>query len=60
MSETYAQMNARHRDEERIAAEQHDIRLRAMRERHFSEAMQVANPSIRNEQHDRTTETDRR
>lgn len=54
--ETHGQMLARHREEERIAAEQHAIRLQTMRERHFSEAMQVANPSLRNEQNDHCTE----
>lgn len=52
MNETYAQMRARHRQEERIAAEQHEKRLQTMRERHFSEMMQVANPSKRSERDD--------
>lgn len=52
MTETYAQMRARHREEERIAAEQHTKRLQTMRERHFSEMMQVANPSTRNKRDD--------
>ena len=52
MKETYAQMKARHRTEERIAAEQHARRLQTTRERHFSEMMQVANPSLRTKQDD--------
>lgn len=58
MTETYDQMLARHRDEERIAAEQHNIRLQTMRERHFSEVMQVANPSIRTKRDERTYRTE--
>ena len=58
MTETYEQMLARHREEERIAAEQHEIRLRTMRERHFSEVMQVANPSIRKRRDERTYRTE--
>lgn len=42
--ETHAEMVARHRREERTAKEQHDIRMRTMRERHFSELMQIENP----------------
>lgn len=52
MTETYEQMLARHRTEERIAVEQHETRLQTMRERHFSEMMQVANPSLRTKQDD--------
>lgn len=40
-SETHPQMLRRHRQERKVAAEQHAIRLRTMRERHFSELMQV-------------------
>ena len=39
--ETRAQMDARHKREIRIAKEQHEIRMRTMRERHFSERMQL-------------------
>lgn len=42
--ETRAQMDARHKRETRIAKEQHEIRMRTMRERHFSERMQLADP----------------
>lgn len=45
MNETYQQMKSRHAEEKRIAEEQHEIRMRAMQERHFSEMMQVANPA---------------
>lgn len=45
MNETYQQMRSRHAEEKRIAEEQHEIRMRAMQERHFSEMMQVANPA---------------
>lgn len=45
MNETYQQMRKRHEEEIRIAKEQHEIRMQAMKERHFSEMMQVANPS---------------
>ena len=45
MTETYQQMRKRHEEEIRIAKEQHEIRMQAMKERHFSEMMQVANPS---------------
>ncbi len=45
MTETYQQMRKRHEEEVRIAKEQHEIRMRAMQERHFSEMMQVANPA---------------
>ena len=38
-------MRKRHEEEIRIAKEQHEIRMQAMRERHFSELIQVANPS---------------
>ena len=44
-TETRAQMEARHERETRIAKEQHEIRMRTMRERHFSERMQLANPA---------------
>ena len=43
--ETHTQMLERHLRETRIATEQHEIRMRAMRERHFSELMQIANPA---------------
>ena len=43
--ETHAQMVERHRRETRIASEQHEIRMQALRERHFSELMQIANPA---------------
>lgn len=43
-TETRAQMEARHEREIRIAKEQHEIRMRTMRERHFSERMQLAQP----------------
>ena len=57
MTETYEQMLARHRTEERIAVEQHETRLQTMRERHFSEAMQVE-PLIRKKRDDRTYRTE--
>lgn len=44
MSETYEEMTARHERELRIAKEQHEIRMRTMQERHYSELMQVAKP----------------
>lgn len=43
--ETHAEMVARHDREKRIALEQHEIRMRTMRERHYSELMQIANPA---------------
>ena len=46
--ETLAQMKDRHRREERLTAEQHEIRLRTMRERHFSELMQCPDQAGRN------------
>ena len=52
MTETHEQMLARHSAEERTAVEQHETRLQTMRERHFSEMMQVANPSLRTKQDD--------
>ena len=45
---TRAQMDARHKRETRIAKEQHEIRMRTMRERHFSERMQLADPEETN------------
>lgn len=45
MNETYQQMRKRHEEEVRRAKEQHEIRMQHMRERHFSEMMQVANPA---------------
>jgi len=39
MAETRAQMLARHNREMQIAIEQHEIRMRTMRERHHSELM---------------------
>lgn len=52
--ETYQQMRSRHAEELRIANEQHEIRMRAMRERHFSEMMQVANPSEKQDSNQNT------
>lgn len=46
--ETREEMDARHEREERIAKEQHEIRMRTMRERHFSERMQLADPEETN------------
>lgn len=43
--ETYNQMRKRQQREINIATEQHEIRMRTMRERHYSEMMQVANPA---------------
>lgn len=37
MSETRAQILARHNQEMQVAIEQHEIRMRTMRERHASE-----------------------
>ena len=47
-TETHTQMVERHKRETRIAKEQHEIRMRTMQERHFSERMQLADPEETN------------
>lgn len=51
--ETLAQMKQRHQQEERTAIEQHEIRMRTLRERHFSEIMQCPDQAGRSDTNQR-------